>query len=74
MSSPYVEKIILSAPEYVRALKAARRAIDDKYAQVGGFLGQPVKDVEFGGKDYDVPYRKYEGGAIYVTRTGTRVV
>jgi hypothetical protein len=49
---------------YLTELAAAERAINEKYAQAG-FLGDPVSDVEFGGRNYDVSYRKYEYGAIY---------
>lgn len=70
----YIDKSRLSAAEYQRELKAATKAIDEKYTQIGGFLGNPVTGVEFGGKDYEIPYRKYEHGAIYVTPHGTHEV
>ena len=70
----YREKVSSPVAEYLRELKAATSAIDKKYTHVGGFLGNPVTDVEFGGKDYAIPYRKYEGGAIYVMPNGTREV
>src|SRR5262249_52938629 len=66
-SGIYIDKSRPSVAEYLRELRAATKAIDEKYATIGGFLGKPVTDVEFGGKDYEIPYRKYEHGAIYVT-------
>jgi len=73
-STRYVEKTVVSVAEYLRELRDATIAIDKKYAQVGGLLGAPISDIEFGGKNYEVPYRKYERGAIYVTLHGTHEV
>lgn len=73
-SAFYKDKTLPSVAEYLRELKAATSAIDEKYAHVGGLLGNPVTDVEFGGKNYEIPYRKYERGAIYVTPHGTHEV
>jgi len=70
----YKKAIVFSIAEYLRELAAATKAINDKYAQVGGFLGNPVTDVEFGGKNYEIPYREYEHGAIYVTPHGVHEV
>ncbi|MEN3281437.1 MAG: hypothetical protein V7607_2577 [Solirubrobacteraceae bacterium] len=55
---------------YVKELAAAERAINAKYADVGGFLGAPTSGIEFGGHSYDVAFRKYEHGAIYVPPQG----
>jgi hypothetical protein len=73
-SKIYIIKSHSSLAEYLEALKAASSAIDEKYTHVGGFLGDPVTGVQFGGKNYEIPYRKYERGAIYVTPHGTHEV
>ena len=70
----FIDKTIPSVAEYLRELKAATDAINKKYSEVGGLLGNPVTEVEFGGKDYEIPYRKYQRGAIYVTPHGTHEV
>jgi hypothetical protein len=63
-----------SGPAFAAVLeeiRVATLAIDQKYAGFAGSLGSPVTGVEFGGKDLTIPYRKYEGGAIYVMPNGT---
>ena len=70
-SAIYIDKSRPTIADYLRELRAATIAIDDKRAHTDAFLGNPVTGVEFGGKDYEVPYRKYENGAIYVRHHGT---
>lgn len=69
-SVAFQDKVLPMVAEYLKELEAARKAINGKYAEVPGLLGKPVSDVEFGGKDYEVAYRKYEHGAIYVPPHG----
>jgi LGFP repeat len=70
----YKDKTEPSVAQYLKELKEATEAIDKKYKVVGGLLGNPVTEVEFGGKNYEIPYRKYQRGAIYVTPHGTHEV
>jgi hypothetical protein len=64
------DKVFPTVAAYLKELDAAKKAINGKYTHFAGLLGNPVTDVEFGGKNYEVAYRKYEYGAIYVPPRG----
>jgi LGFP repeat-containing protein len=62
------EDLTPTVKELARQIAAANAAIDAKYAQVAGLLGSPVATIEYGANDGY--YRKYERGAIYLSRRG----
>jgi hypothetical protein len=51
---------------YLKEVEIATKIINGKFPPLADVLGNPISEVEFGGKDYDIAFRKYEHGAIYV--------
>jgi hypothetical protein len=70
-SDTFVDRQFESVAAYLRELKAGTEAIAAKYARYANVLGKAITAIEFGGKNAEIVFQKFEHGAIYVTPRGT---
>lgn len=63
-----IDNAFQTVTELLKEIEKANGIIDAKYYDVKGVLGNPVSDLEYGANDGY--FKRYEGGAIYLSPKG----